>query len=172
MNLRQYIPSKDFDEIKNWIDDERIHAMWCAGRFEYPLEQENFEVVLKFMASQWGDTPFVVSRDDGTAAGFFCYSLNEETKEGMLKFIIVNPELRGKGVANEMLDLVSNYAFEKTGAEAVHLNVFTTNIRAKKCYQKAGFTERNVTENAFSYKDESWGRCNMIKHREDKGGAV
>ena len=163
MKLREYLPSKDFDIIKNWIDDERTHAMWCACRFEYPLEKENFEEVLKDMHSKWGDTPFVASLDDGNTVGFFCYSLNNETKEGMLKFVVVNPSLRGKGVAMEMLDLASQYAFEETGAKALHLNVFSENIRAKKCYQKAGFTERSVTENAFSYKDESWGRCNMIK---------
>ena len=56
MKLREYLPSKDFDNIKNWIDDERIHAMWCAGRFEYPLEKENFEAVLEDMHSKWGDS--------------------------------------------------------------------------------------------------------------------
>ena len=80
----------------------------------------------------------------------------------MLKFVIVNPEYRGKGIANEMLKLVVEYAFGKAGAELVQLNVFSENIRAKKCYEKAGFVERNLTENAFTYKDESWGRCNMI----------
>lgn len=163
MKLREYLPSKDFDNIKSWIDDERTHAMWCAGRFEYPLEKENFEAVLEDMHSKWGNTPFIASLDDGNNVGFFCYSLNDETKEGMLKFIVVNSLLRGKGVAKEMLELASQYAFEETGAKALHLNVFSENIRAKKCYQKAGFTERSVTENAFSYKDESWGRCNMFK---------
>lgn len=163
MKLREYLPSKDFDNIKSWIDDERTHAMWCAGRFEYPLEKENFEAVLEDMHSKWGDTPFIASLDDGNNVGFFCYSLNDETKEGMLKFIVVNSLLRGKGVAKEMLELASQYAFEETGAKALHLNVFSENIRAKKCYQKAGFTERSVTENVFSYKDESWGRCNMFK---------
>ncbi len=163
MKLREYLPSKDFDNIKSWIDDERTHAMWCAGRFEYPLEKENFEAVIEDMHSKWGDTPFIASLDDGNNVGFFCYSLNDVTKEGMLKFIVVNSLLRGKGVAKEMLELASQYAFEETGAKALHLNVFSENIRAKKCYQKAGFTERSVTENAFSYKDESWGRCNMFK---------
>lgn len=80
MKLREYLPSKDFDNIKSWIDDERTHAMWCAGRFEYPLEKENFEAVLEDMHSKWGDTPFIASLDDGNNAGFFCYSLNDETK--------------------------------------------------------------------------------------------
>ena len=34
--------------------------------------------------------------------------------------------------------------------------------RAKKCYEKVEFKERTLTENAFRFKDESWGRCNMV----------
>ncbi|MCR4756614.1 MAG: Type 1 glutamine amidotransferase-like domain-containing protein [Butyrivibrio sp.] len=47
----------------------------------------------------------------------------------------------------------------------VQLNVFPENARAKRCYEGAGFTERQITPNAFKYKDESWGRCNMIIKR-------
>ena len=36
---------------------------------------------------------------------------------------------------------------------------------AKKCYEKVGFKERTLTENAFRFKDESWGRCNMVIKR-------
>ena len=57
------------------------------------------------------------------------------------------------------------YAFEIAKADAVHLNVFPENPGAKKCYEKVGFKERMLTENAFSFKDESWGRCNMITTR-------
>lgn len=53
-------------------------------------------------------------------------------------------------------------AFEITNAQAVQLNVFPENKRAKKCYESVGFTERKTDLNAFSYKDESWGRCNMV----------
>ena len=54
------------------------------------------------------------------------------------------------------------YAFDITKVEAVHLNVFPENIKAKKCYEAVGFTERKTDLNAFAYKDESWDRCNMI----------
>ena len=157
MILKRFDPVGNFETIKNWIDDERTHVMWCASRFAFPLEKENFTNTLSDMNSKSGDIPFLVVADDGEAAGFFCYAFNEETKEGMLKFIVVNPAFRGKGVAGELLKLASEYAFAH-GAEMVHLNVFTENIRAKKCYLKAGFTERNTTENAFQYKDEYWGR--------------
>ena len=87
----------------------------------------------------------------------------------MLKFVVVNPAYRGKGIAKEMLEAAAVYAFEDTKADALQLNVFPENERAKKCYLKAGFTERNTTENAFIFKDESWGRCNMVlrKNKEN-----
>ena len=73
-----------------------------------------------------------------------------------------NPLYRGKGYGKEMLRLAVKYAFEISNAQAVQLNVFPENERAKKCYESVGFTERKTDLNAFAYKDESWGRCNMI----------
>ena len=162
MKLRQYSNEKDFDLIKDWITDERVHAMWCANLTPYPLSKEGFEETLNTAASRFGDVPYIALTDDNEAAGFFCYSKNSETNEGMLKFVVVNPAYRGKGIAGKMLRLSAVFAFEDTKADALQLNVFPENERAKKCYLKAGFTERNTTKNAFTFKDESWGRCNMV----------
>jgi RimJ/RimL family protein N-acetyltransferase len=169
MIIREYSNEKDFEKIQNWITDERMHAMWCANLTPYPLSKEGLEETLKTAASKFGDVPFLALTDDKEAAGFFCYSKNSETNEGMLKFVVVNPAYRGKGIAKEMLEAAAVYAFEDTKADALQLNVFPENERAKKCYLKAGFTERNTTENAFIFKDESWGRCNMVlrKNKEN-----
>ena len=40
MRLRPYIGTRDFDEIKNWITEERMYAMWCANLIPFPLEKE------------------------------------------------------------------------------------------------------------------------------------
>ena len=162
MRLREYSNENDFEIIKDWIADERMHAMWCANLTPYPLCKEGFEETLKTAAAKYGDVPYVALTDDEEPAGFFCYSKNSETGEGMLKFIVVNPAYRGKGIAHEMLELAADHAFGDTGADALQLNVFPENERAKKCYLKAGFTERITTENVFAFKDESWGRCNMV----------
>ncbi|MBD5494769.1 MAG: GNAT family N-acetyltransferase, partial [Lachnospiraceae bacterium] len=44
----------------------------------------------------------------------------------------------------------------------VRLNVFDENAAAKRCYEKAGFVEESVSENAFPYKGEQWSRCHMV----------
>ena len=162
MRLRPYIENSDCDEIKNWISDDRIHAMWCANLIHYPIEKENFNNVMHEAAIKFGDCPYVATTDDGQVVGFFCYSVNLNTNEGMLKFVMVDPARRGKGLGKEMLQLAILYAFDITKVDAVQLNVFSENIRAKKCYESVGFVERKTDADAFNFKDESWGRCNMV----------
>ena len=162
MRLRPVILCCDFDEIKNWISDERTYAMWCANFIKYPMEKENFNNVMLEEAVKFGASPYVAITDDGKVVGFFCYSVNLSTNEGMLKFVMVNPLQRGKGLGKAMLQLATEYAFNITKVDAVQLNVFPENIRAQKCYESVGFVERKTDVNAFSFKDESWGICNMV----------
>ena len=162
MRLRPVILCCDFDEIKNWISDERTHAMWCANFIKYPMEKENFNNVMLEEAVKFGASPYVATTDDGKVIGFFCYSVNLSTNEGMLKFVMVAPSQRGKGLGKAMLQLAIEYAFHITKVDAVQLNVFPENIRAQKCYESVGFVERKTDVNAFRFKDESWGRCNMV----------
>lgn len=161
MKIRPFVIDDDFDQIKDWIDNERSHAMWCANNVDYPMNKESFGELMQNVADKCGDIPYVATEDDGTVEGFFCYSTNPDTNEGMLKFVVVDPEQRGKGVAKQMLKLVVDKAFGNA-KKAVNLMVFSENIRAKKCYESVGFIERETTPGAFSFKDESWGRCNMV----------
>lgn len=162
MRIRPYISDLDFNEIKNWITDERMHAMWCANLIRYPLQKGNFDETLEQLSVRYEDCPFAALTDEGKTVGFFCYSVNKETNEGMLKFVMIDPELRGRGYGREMVRLAVKYGFEFTGAKAVQLNVFSENINARKCYLSAGFKERSNTDNAFCFRDEMWTRCNMV----------
>ena len=168
MKLRKFEIDHDFESMKNWITDERKHAMWCANLIKYPLSKEHLAETMAVAADRFGDVPYVAVSDDGRVQGFFCYSLNKETREGMLKFIVVDSDVRGKGVAQKMLGLAVKQAFENPETERVQLNVFPENPRAMRCYEKAGFVERKLTPDAFAYKDETWGRCNMVFNRRSQ----
>ena len=166
MRLRPYIPSHDFDAIKDWVTDERTHAMWSAKHAPYPLERNAFDQFLADMYARKGDCPFVATTDDGKIIGFLCTSIDFETNEAMLAFVIIDPAQRGMGYGREMIELAAEYCFEILKAEAVQLSVFTINERARKCYESAGFAERRTTPDAFPYGDEMWGRCNMVKKKQ------
>ena len=140
----------------------------CSGEYvtfidsDDTITKDNFEKIMQEAAERFGDSPFVATSDEGELIGFFCYSVNMDNNEGMLKFVMNNPRYRGQGYGKEMINLAVKYAFEITNVQAVHLNVFPENTRAKKCYESVGFTERKTDMNAFVYKNEAWGRCNMI----------
>lgn len=167
MRIRSYIPSKDYQYISKWIDDERTHAFWCANLLPYPITQQSFHDFLEKNAIDWSDSAYIVTENSGQAIGFFCYSINTTNNIGFLKMVIVDNAKRGKGYGKKLLDLALQYAFQITGANAVQLNVFNENTSAKRCYEKVGFIERNVDRDVFPYKDEFWSRCSMIvsKHQ-------
>ncbi|MCR5307343.1 MAG: GNAT family N-acetyltransferase [Oscillospiraceae bacterium] len=164
MKLRPFQPD-DFTVIQRWITDARTHAMWCANRMQFPLCREDFIRVIDEHSAQYGDKPLAAVSEDGAVIGFFCFSRNAGTNEGMLRFIVVDSARRGQGLGRQMLRLAVQYAFETTGADAVQLMVFSQNVRAKKCYEAAGFTERRTEAGVFRYGDELWDRCNMVIHR-------
>ncbi len=57
MRLRAFDPDTEFEIIRGWTEDERAHAMWCANRFHYPLEKDDFLAVLADLAQRTGSKP-------------------------------------------------------------------------------------------------------------------
>lgn len=169
MRLRPFIQDTDFVTIRSWITDERMHALWCGNRFTYPPEAEDFTRVLHEMGRRNGESPFVMTDDDGKVIGFFCYSLHPETNVGMLKFVVVDPALRGKGTGKMLLKLAVEYAFDITKADAVQLAVFPVNIPAVRCYESIGFTEVRTDAGAFRFGEEAWDRRRMEIRRTGAG---
>ena len=163
MKLRLFDSADDFDALSSWVADERIHALWCAGRTKYPLEKDDLLRLLEDHAVRYGDIPFTAEDADGRAVGFFCLAPDKGTETAMLRFVVLDPALRGKGLGREMISLAADCAFSTEGAKAVQLAVFAENTAARRCYRSAGFEEVCLTEKAFRFKDEEWGRLLMVK---------
>lgn len=172
MRLRPYREKDDYRYLERWIKDERTHALWCANTIPYPLTVSGLESVLETHRRDWGDCAYVFTEDSGKPVGFLSYSINEKENSGFVKFVIVDVSLRGKGYGTQMMDMLLLYAYTITGVSRVRLNVFDCNQSAKRCYEKAGFTECETTPGAFVFGNEAWGRCLMMAERENPGGAA
>lgn len=172
MRLRPYFGRLDYKYIAQWINDERTHRLWCGSLLPYPLSREALEELLERDAREWDGHGFLVTEDDGTPIGFFSYSVNAPDNSGFLKFVVLNPSLRGRGCGTRMIKLALKYAFVITGVDSVAINVFDVNQGARRCYEKAGFSVRETTEAAYRYGDEEWGRYRMTVLREESGNTV
>ena len=69
MKLREFEIDKDFELMKNWVTDERMHAMWCANLIKYPLSKEHMAATMTEAADRFGDVPYVAISDDGRVEG-------------------------------------------------------------------------------------------------------
>ena len=160
MRLRPYRKS-DFIYLQKWVTDARTHALWCAGRLPFPLTEESFQDMLVTSEREWGSCGYTFTEDSGQPVGFLLYNINEEENYGFASYIAIDSSLREKGYGTQMLKLLLKYAFLITNVAEVCLNVFDINEFAKRCYEKAGFSEAAFTPGAFMYEGELWGRVLM-----------
>jgi [ribosomal protein S5]-alanine N-acetyltransferase len=66
-----------------------------------------------------------------------------------------NPEYWGRGYGMEVTRLMLRYAFEDLDLHRVHLRVTAYNLRARGCYEKAGFRVEGVLRQSFQV-DGEW----------------
>jgi len=89
---------------------------------------------------------FVIKDNEGKVVGCGGVKpLNDLT--GIIKRFYVAPLLRGKGFAKELLDKVVEES-KKKGFSKLVLDVYYTNARASKFYEKHGFTKYKQSPNS------------------------
>lgn len=76
-----------------------------------------------------------------------CGGIKELSKiEALMKRFYVAKEFRGKGLAEKMLEKIKQFAKDKN-YKTIFLDIFQNNLRAKKFFQKRGFSVFNPFPN-------------------------
>ncbi len=151
-------PYKETDKniILSWCKDEKSFYQWTAGILgNYPVKPEKFDFVEKLM-------PFTAFDETGIIGFFTLRNPGESLDELRFGFVILKPELRGKGYGKEMLRLGIKFAFKIYGAQKVSLGVFENNPSAYFCYKSVGFKDV-VLDNVEKYRifGEEW-KCKEL----------
>ena len=149
IRLRPY-KKCDAARIAAWVRDEEVFHNWGGDRFgSYPVSPE---VIDRKYTLENGDCeepdnfyPWVAFDDEhGVAGHFIMRYLNGSNRIWRFGWVIVDPDIRGKGYGTQMLRAGLRYAFEILGAEKVTIGVFENNDSAHRCYQKVGFADRET----------------------------
>ena len=156
MKRRFYRNATDFSYLKGWITDERTHALWCANRIPYPLEEKSLCSILQKEQELDGGCAYTITDESDRPIGFYCYSFHEEERCGFIRYFVVDNERRQKGLGREILSQLLQAGRQDGRALEVRLNVFTCNAPALKCYAKAGFRDCNIQRPPFLYQKEQW----------------
>lgn len=157
MRIRPYRKT-DASYIREWIADEKVHAMWSAGKLPYGFLENDLENLLAEAEAGYNQSAFTAVLDDGTPVGSFCMGFTVEDNSAFMCRIVVDGNKRGQGLGKQMLKLALYYAFLVLQVDMVRLSVFDCNMPARYAYEKAGFTEESFTPEAFAFKEQKWGR--------------
>ena len=145
MKLRPYKP-EDSQIICSWVKDEKTLFQWSADRIgKFPLTgnelNENY-------ADRKADVDFfpltAVDETEKVIGHLFILIPDLNVKKSVrFGFVIVTPEIRGKGFGKKMLELAIEYAKKELKATRATLGVFANNPKAKACYEAVGFRPYN-----------------------------
>lgn len=162
MELRKYIKS-DADEIIKWIKDERALRLWSLDRYEdYPIKAEDINNNYDKCISSGKFYPMTLVDGDKIIGHLILRNPDSNKDIIRLGFIIVNPDLRGKGYGKSLIKEAIKYAKDILNAKEINLGVFENNVSAYHCYKSVGFKEIRTDKNIFQFQDESWNCIEMV----------
>ena len=143
MILRDY-KKEDASVIAEWIRSEIELYRWSADRYnQYPLSGNDINESYSSQLETGRFYPLTATDEKGTIIGHFIirYPRDDDDRSVRFGFVIVDPELRGKGYGKEMLRLGIEYVKKNLPASRIDLGVFMNNESARHCYEAAGFKE-------------------------------
>ncbi|MBM3250858.1 MAG: GNAT family N-acetyltransferase [Candidatus Nealsonbacteria bacterium] len=125
-------------EIKE--KDKKGMYKFCLGIFEEMGWDKNFTYGLDNLKKFFGGEReiFIVAKLGKKIMA--CAGLKElSKKDGLIKRFYVAKEFRGRGLAGLMLKIIKKFAREKN-YKTIMVDIFQDNLRAKKFFQKKGFS--------------------------------
>ena len=143
MRLRAY-EKEDSPIIAKWLRTEKELYQWSADRYGFfPLEPYSIEEHYRPLMQSGRFIPLTMVDDGNNVTGHLIVRFPNENDDSSVRigFVIVDPDLRGKGYGKELLKLTIAYIKENLPAIRADLGVFVNNPKAARCYESVGFKE-------------------------------
>ncbi|MEN8615407.1 GNAT family protein [Dehalogenimonas sp. THU2] len=125
-----------------------------------------YAIILK---NQWpGRIQFAIETGEGLHIGdCACHNINRATKEAEIGINIGRREYWGQGYGVAALRGLVDYTFRQTDLQKLRLRTLPDNLRAQRCFAKAGFTVAgSVREGEVSFVQMELTRRDWEKQAE------
>ncbi|HIJ97424.1 MAG TPA: ribosomal protein S18-alanine N-acetyltransferase [Desulfuromonadales bacterium] len=129
--------ARDLDAVLA-IEQASYPAPWRREHFQHEIDTPH-------------SFPFV-AESDGIVVGYV--GLMSLFEEAQILNIAVLPELRGRGIARQLMDYSEVVAREK-GAELLALEVRASNIAALTLYEQFGFVRTGLRKKYYEGRDDA-----------------
>lgn len=144
--------------LASWLPDQRAAVQWGGAQVRYPLDPQQFDVML---AQDSGPQPARrswMALADGEYVGHGQIAFDWTDGNARLGRILIAPAARGQGWAPVMLRQLIDHAFSHPEIQRVELNVYTFNTPAIHLYTRLGFRWEGVRRSSVpsGMGDERW----------------
>jgi RimJ/RimL family protein N-acetyltransferase len=141
MNMDLISPSENHVlTLMSWFSNEKELSDWSGPNFRYPFNLSSFVEDLKLNTL---NSFSLVSKESELLAFGQYYQRLDKCHLGRL---IVNPKLRGKGIASELIQRISELGLNDLNVQDCSLFVLSHNNKAIKAYKKMGFSFADYPE--------------------------
>ncbi len=161
---------QDFSRLISWIGSPEELVQWAGPRlFTYPLDITQLTV---HQYETLGQAPrsriYKALAEDGRVIGHVEFG-GIDARDGMATLcrVMVAPEERGKGLCLPMVRGGLKLGFEELHFRRIELNVYSFNLNALACYQRAGFVREGLARKTVQVGDQFWDTVTMAILKEE-----
>ena len=130
----------NFIELMSWFSTEEELSIWSGPGFRYPFDLSSFKSDLKLDSLN----SFSLVSTEGSLLAFGQYYLRLERCH--LGRLVVNPNLRGQGIASNLIHQLSVLGKSDLKTDSCSLFVLGHNKSAIQAYTKLGFSMADYPE--------------------------
>lgn len=144
--------------LVSWVDSEETLMQFAGPAFHFPLTDEQLD---KSLSDKNRFAFRAVDDKTNVPVGHGEIYLTEHSAH-LGRVLIGKKEQRGKGLGQQIVNLLLDFTFSNLERTKLELNVFDFNIGAIKCYEKVGFVINPDKKLERKINGETWIALNMI----------
>jgi RimJ/RimL family protein N-acetyltransferase len=134
---------KDFEDYRKWVNNPVIASL--VDRALPVTKQEHEEWCSALVENKNAVVFAITSASDACYIGnVWLWGIDWRHRKAELRIIVGDENYHGKGLGTEAIELITMFAFKKLNLNRIFAYVLNSNERAKKAFEKAGFSVEGV----------------------------
>lgn len=136
------LDSRHLDATLRWVNDPAMMRLLGRRARVEPAEHRRW---FEGLGQRTDCRYFAVETAGGTHVGnVWLWDIDLSDRKAEVRVLFGDDSGRNRGYGSAAIDAVSRVAFDELGLRRVYAYVFTTNPRAKRAFDKAGFREEGL----------------------------
>ncbi|NHZ86754.1 MAG: GNAT family N-acetyltransferase [Planctomycetia bacterium] len=131
---------EDIPQLISWIPDAKTLLIWSGSGYDWPIDRDQLEQTL--LKANNSNSKYLLLKFllDKSVVGYIeLRKLDSDEKTARIGRVIIDPNMRGKGLGKEIINTVKEYARKTLDLQSLTLGVFSFNQNAISLYEKTGF---------------------------------